>query len=154
MSPRFLCTLTRADEPGCTRYARVTITDTEGERARACPPHAVAALNGITGARIDWADSLGLNEYEREALELSEERSQLSVNQPRPEPDAEPAWSAEDAEASAAAEADAIRLQDAELEAESWMLPYVRYEPTPYDLGISDDPEATWRAEPEAEATP
>jgi len=43
------------------------------------PRHAVAALDGITGAHVDWADSRGLNERERNALELSEERSSLSA---------------------------------------------------------------------------
>lgn len=46
-------------------------------RARGCPRHAVAALDGIAGAHIDWADSKGLNQWERKALKLSEERSQL-----------------------------------------------------------------------------
>jgi hypothetical protein len=32
-----------------------------------------------TGAHVDWADSKSLNEWERKALELSEERSQLPV---------------------------------------------------------------------------
>jgi hypothetical protein len=45
--------------------------------ARACPRHAVAALEGIASARVDWADSKGLNQWERKALEMSEERSQL-----------------------------------------------------------------------------
>ena len=36
-----------------------------------------AALDGIAAAHIDWADSKGLNEWERRALELSEERSKL-----------------------------------------------------------------------------
>jgi hypothetical protein len=153
MTSRFLCILTRADELACERYARVTITDTEGGSARACPRHAVAALDGITGARVDWADSLGLNEYERKALELSEERSQLSATQPVPEPDAEPGRSAGDARPSAADEAERVRAQADGLEAGAWMLPYVQYQPSPYDLGISDDPEATWRAEPEAEVT-
>ena len=45
--------------------------------ARACPRHAVAALNGIVGAHVDWPESKGLNEWERKALELAEERSQL-----------------------------------------------------------------------------
>ena len=76
---RFTCTLTKADEPACTSYARVTITDAEGDAARGCPRHAVAALDGITGARVDWADSKGLNEHEHLALELSEERSQLAA---------------------------------------------------------------------------
>jgi hypothetical protein len=29
------------------------------------------------GAHVDWADSKGLNQWERKALELSEERSKL-----------------------------------------------------------------------------
>lgn len=74
---RYTCNLTRADEPACQSYARVTITDSDGATARGCPRHAVAALDGITGAHVDWADSKGLNEWERKALELSEERSQL-----------------------------------------------------------------------------
>lgn len=78
---RFTCTLTTADEPTCQSYARVTITDSAGAAARGCPSHAVAALNGITGAHVDWADSKGLNQWERQALELAEERSQLA---PRP----------------------------------------------------------------------
>ena len=45
--------------------------------ARVCPRHALAALNGITGAHVNWPDSKGLNEWERKALELAEERSQL-----------------------------------------------------------------------------
>jgi hypothetical protein len=74
---RFTCTLTRADEPPCQSYARVTITDAEGATARGCPRHAVSALDGISRARVDWPDSKGLNQYERKALELAEERSQL-----------------------------------------------------------------------------
>jgi hypothetical protein len=74
---RFTCTLTEADEPACQSYARVTIEDTEGTSARACPRHAVAALNGIVCAHVDWPDSKGLNEWERKALKLAEERSQL-----------------------------------------------------------------------------
>jgi hypothetical protein len=74
---RFTCTVTQADEPACQSYARVTIIDSEGATARGCPRHAVAALGGITGAHVDWADSKGLNEWEHKALELSEERSQL-----------------------------------------------------------------------------
>ena len=65
------------DEPACQSYARVTIADTEGASARACPRHAIAALDGITCAHVDWADSKGLNEWERKALELSEERNRL-----------------------------------------------------------------------------
>ena len=74
---RFTCTLTKADESSCQSYARVTIADSEGATARGCPRHAVAALDRITGAHVDWADSKGLNEWERKALELAEERSQL-----------------------------------------------------------------------------
>jgi len=58
-------------------YTRVTIVDSEGDRARGCPRHAVAALDGIAGAHVDWADSKGLNQWERKALELSGERSKL-----------------------------------------------------------------------------
>ena len=74
---RFTCTLTKADEPPCQFYARVTIVDSEGARARGCPRHAVAALDGIAGAHADWSDSKGLNQWERTAVELAEERSQL-----------------------------------------------------------------------------
>ena len=74
---RFSCTLTRADEPSCQSYARVTIVDAERASARACPRHAVAALDGTTRAHVDWADCKGLNESERKALELSEERNRL-----------------------------------------------------------------------------
>ena len=56
---RFTCILTRADEPSCQSYARVTIVDAEGASARACPSHAVAALHGITRAHVNWADSKG-----------------------------------------------------------------------------------------------
>jgi len=44
---------------------------------RGCPRHAVAALDGIASVRVDWADSKGLNQWERTALELAEERSTL-----------------------------------------------------------------------------
>ena len=74
---RFTCTLTRADEPACLSYARVTIVDSQGATAPGRPRHAVATLDGITGAHVDRADSKGLNEWERTALELSEDRSKL-----------------------------------------------------------------------------
>jgi hypothetical protein len=74
---RFTCSLTRAEEPACQSYARGTIVDSDGARARGCPRHAVAALDGIAGAHVDWADSKGLNHWERTALGLAEERSQL-----------------------------------------------------------------------------
>ena len=74
---RFTCTPTKADEPACPSYARVTIVDSTGASARACPRHAATALNGIIGAHVDWPDSKGLNQWERQALELAEERSQL-----------------------------------------------------------------------------
>jgi hypothetical protein len=74
---RFTCILTKADESACQSYARVTIVDSEGTSVRACPHHAAAALDGITSAHVDWADSKGLNQWERKALELSEERSTL-----------------------------------------------------------------------------
>ena len=74
---RFTCTLTQADEPACQSYARVTIADSKGTTVRGCPRHAVAALDGITGAHVDWADSKGFNEWERAALDVSEERNKL-----------------------------------------------------------------------------
>jgi hypothetical protein len=76
---RFTCMLTRTGEPACQSYARVTIADSEGATARGCPRHALAALSGVIGARVDWAGSKGLNEWERKALELSGERSKLSA---------------------------------------------------------------------------
>ena len=48
-----------------------------GQQTAACPRHAVAALDGISRAHVDWPDSKGLNQWERRALELAEERSQL-----------------------------------------------------------------------------
>ena len=75
---RFTCTLTTADEPACQSYARVTIADAQGASARACPRHAVAALDGISGAHVGC--SKGLNEHERMAIELAEERSRLSAS--------------------------------------------------------------------------
>ena len=71
---RFTCTLTRADEPAGQFYARVTIVDSEGATARGCPRHAVAALDGISRARVDWHDSKGVNQWEHTALELGEQR--------------------------------------------------------------------------------
>jgi hypothetical protein len=76
---RFTCSLTRADEPACQSYARVTIVDSEGATARGCPRHAVAALSDIAGVQVDWPDTKGLNEWERKAVELAEERSHLSI---------------------------------------------------------------------------
>jgi hypothetical protein len=61
-------------------YARVTIADAQGASACACPRHAVAALDDISGGRVDWVDSKGLNEHERMAIELAEERSRLSAS--------------------------------------------------------------------------
>jgi hypothetical protein len=54
---RFICTLTRVDEPACASYARETIVDSEGTTARGCPRHAVAALDGTSRACVDWSDS-------------------------------------------------------------------------------------------------
>jgi hypothetical protein len=62
----------------CDRYARVTVEDAEDERARACVRHAVAALEGLAGARVVWDDTRGINEYEAAALWIAEERSELS----------------------------------------------------------------------------
>jgi hypothetical protein len=91
---RFRCVLTRADEPECTSYARVTITDATGASARACPRHAVAALDGTDGARVDWPDTRGINEHERKALELTEETNARRALRPaaeaQPEAEAEP----------------------------------------------------------------
>jgi hypothetical protein len=61
----------KSARPECQSYARVTITDAEGASARGCPRHAVAALDGISRACIDWPDSKGLNRWERKALELA-----------------------------------------------------------------------------------
>jgi hypothetical protein len=71
---RFRCELTRADEPECGEVAKVTINDITGQGARACLQHAIAALEVIDGAEVDWDDSKGLNEYERKALELTKPR--------------------------------------------------------------------------------
>jgi hypothetical protein len=67
----------RCMEKGCGRYARVTVEDAEGERARACARHAVDALENLARARVIWEDTRGINEYEATALRLAEERSQL-----------------------------------------------------------------------------
>jgi hypothetical protein len=85
---RFRCTLARSDEPQCETYARVTITDTTGDAGRGCTRHAVAALEGIDGASVDWADTRGINEFERKALELTEEISRRRL--PRASVDSEP----------------------------------------------------------------
>jgi hypothetical protein len=70
-------TLTKADQPACQACARVTIADSQDATARGCPRHAVAALDGIAGAHVDWTDSIGLSQWERTALELAEDRSKL-----------------------------------------------------------------------------
>jgi hypothetical protein len=62
----------------CGPYARVTVEDAETERGRACTRHAVAALDGLAGARLIWDDTHGINEHEATALAIAEERSQLS----------------------------------------------------------------------------
>ena len=49
-----------------------------GNHSPRLPRHAVAALFGLTGAHVDWANSGGLGQWERQALELAEERSQLA----------------------------------------------------------------------------
>ena len=68
----------RCMEAECDRYARVGIEDAHGQRARACPRHAVAALDGLAGARVIWDDTRGINQFEVTALRIAEERSQLS----------------------------------------------------------------------------
>jgi hypothetical protein len=85
---RFQCTLTLSDEPRCTTYARVTITDAAGDSARGCTRHAVSALDGIDGARVDWADTKGLNEFEKKALELTEEIRPRRMTRAAPEAEA------------------------------------------------------------------
>jgi hypothetical protein len=74
---RFICKGTRDDGPRCESYARVTIRDTTGARVRACCRHAVALLDGVTGAEVVWQDTAGINLYEKMALKMSEERSAL-----------------------------------------------------------------------------
>ncbi len=44
-----------------------------------CPRHAVAALYGIAGAHVGWADSKSLSQRERRTLELAKERSRHSL---------------------------------------------------------------------------
>ena len=51
-----------------------------GAGARACPRHAVAALDGISGAHVGWVGSKGLNEHEHMAIELAEERGRRSAS--------------------------------------------------------------------------
>ena len=68
----------RCMEEECGRYARVSIEDAEGQRARTCPHHAVAVLTGLAGARVIWDDTHGINDYEVTALRIAQERSQLS----------------------------------------------------------------------------
>ena len=72
-APRFRCM-----DSQCDRYARVTIQDAEGERVRACARHALAALDGLAGARVIWDDTQGINAHEAAALRIAEERSRLS----------------------------------------------------------------------------
>jgi hypothetical protein len=49
------------------------------DRSQSVPEwHAVQALNGTIGLRVDWDGSRGLNEYERRAIELAEERGRLA----------------------------------------------------------------------------
>jgi hypothetical protein len=80
MGTRYVCKLTREEEPECSQAARVTVVDAEGTSARGCPRHAVAALGALAAGHVDWQDSNGLNEFERQALELTEERSKLASN--------------------------------------------------------------------------
>ena len=65
-------------EGQCDRYARVTIEDATHQQDRACPRHAVEALNGLAGAQVIWDDTRGINEHEATALRVAEERSQLA----------------------------------------------------------------------------
>jgi hypothetical protein len=68
----------RCMDAQCNRYARVTVEDAQGERGRACARHAMAALEGLAGARVIWQDTRGINEHEATALRITEERSQLA----------------------------------------------------------------------------
>lgn len=87
---RYACVLTAADAPACTQIALVTITDPGGDRARGCPEHAMRALEGITGAAVDWADTKGLNEFYVKALEITEEiATRPSLQAARNDPEAE-----------------------------------------------------------------
>jgi hypothetical protein len=70
----------RCMEGECDRYARVSIEDAERQRVRACPRHAVAALDGLAGAHIVWDNTHGINEHEVIALRIAEERSKLRRN--------------------------------------------------------------------------
>ncbi len=74
---RFTCKLTRDEQGKCDEVARVTVVDSQGERARGCARHAVEALDGLAGGRIDWDDSKGLNEFEVKELQITEDRSQV-----------------------------------------------------------------------------
>jgi hypothetical protein len=69
-------------ENQCDRYARVTIESMIYQRERACPRHAVQALDHLAGARVVWDDTRGINEHEATALRLAEERSQLYWTDP------------------------------------------------------------------------
>jgi hypothetical protein len=53
----------------------VTIADALGDITRGCVKHAIDALDHITGARVDWTDTKGLNEFELKALQLTDERA-------------------------------------------------------------------------------
>jgi hypothetical protein len=73
---RFTCILTEPTNPHASP-TRVTIVDSERASARACPRHAVAVLECIASARVDWPDSKGLNEGECTALELAGNEANL-----------------------------------------------------------------------------
>jgi hypothetical protein len=68
----------RCMNQGCGRYARVTIEDAKGERARACARDAVGALDGRAAARVVWDDTRGINEHEATALRIAEQRSRFA----------------------------------------------------------------------------
>jgi hypothetical protein len=59
----------RCMEGECDRYARVSIDDAKGQRARAWPRHTVAALDGLAGARVVWDKTHGINEHEDRAAD-------------------------------------------------------------------------------------
>jgi hypothetical protein len=81
-STRFTCTLTRHDDIPCQSNHESRLWTPKAPTAPGCPRHAVAALNGLTGAHVDWADCKGLNEWEHQALNLAQERSKLTSSEP------------------------------------------------------------------------
>ena len=59
------------------RPTRASRSWTPGETAPAPVLATPSPRSTVARAHVDWADSKGLNEWERKALELAEEASQL-----------------------------------------------------------------------------